>query len=394
MHYSSITERLGTQANDAWRVHWEAQQRKAQGEDIITLTVGDPGADPSIGAPDILVETTVNSLRKGRNHYTALRGEPYVIQAVVDAHNQRYKIPINSDQVCVTFGAQGGLYLATNCLVEKGDEVIVLEPTYSTYFGLVQATGAKLVLVAMRPEENFRINSDRIEAAITPNTRLIMLNTPSNPTGNVATREELEALAGICKKHDLWLIVDEVYGQLTYDRDHFSPADLPGMAERTVIVHSLSKSHAMPGFRIGWSVAPAELTQYMGQLFAYISFGIPPFAQDALLAALTIAADEVEAMQQIYLRRRDLVCNILMGLPNIKLHRPEAGVFLLIDIRETGQTAFEFALALLKGSGVAVLPGDGFGPSAEGHVRISLTTPDDELAKGCERIAAYLQRAE
>lgn len=383
---------MKTKANNAWDVHWQAQKRYKQGEDIIVLTVGDPGADPSMGAPTMLVETAIDSLRKGRNHYTALRGEPQVLQAIVDAHNQRYAVPIDSHQVCVTFGAQGGLYLAANCILEAGDEAIVLEPTYSTYFGLVQATGAKLVQVAMCPEENFRINVDRIAAAITPNTRLIMVNTPSNPTGNVASQEELEGLAELCIQHDLWIMVDEVYGQFTYDCPHISPADLPNMAERTVILHSLSKSHAMPGFRAGWAVAPTELIHHMGVLFANISFGIAPFIQDTLQAALTIGADEVETMRQVYLRRRNMVCDSLIGLPKLHLRHPEAGVFVLIDIRQTGLTAYEFAADLLKGTGVAVLPGDGFGPSAEGHVRISLTSPDESLERACERMVDYLSK--
>ena len=224
---------------------------------------------------------------------------------------------------------------------------------------------------------------------MTPRTRAILINSPHNPTGAVMTRAEVEAVAAIAKRHDLWLVSDEVYAALSFESPHVSPASLPGMAERTVVCSSLSKSHAMAGFRVGWVVGPRELCRHLFNLYLCMLYGSPGFIQDAGIAAIREAAGEVERMREIYQRRRDLVAPWLDRLPGLACRKPEGGMFAMADCRATGLSAFDFAKGLLEAQDVAILPGDGFGTQGEGFLRISLGLPDEQLAEACRRIEAY-----
>jgi arginine:pyruvate transaminase len=286
-------------------------------------------------------------------------------------------------------GAQCALYAAAVCVLDQGDEIIVPEPAYVTYEAVVGASGARMVFVPLKPERGFQIDPDSIERAVTPRTRALLLNSPNNPTGAVINRANWERIAAICIRHDLWLLSDEVYAGLTYESQHVSPAGLPGMAERTVTINSLSKSHAMTGWRLGWSISPPALAEHLGNLALCMLYGSPPFIQDAALQAFTAEPPEVRAMKEGYRRRRDLVCGRLGNVKGLRCHRPEGGMFAMVDVRGTGLGAYDFASGLLDAEGVSVLPGDAFGPSAAGHVRISLGNADEELARACDRIERY-----
>jgi arginine:pyruvate transaminase len=387
MRFSSFVERIGGEGAAAWEIHFRASQLKRQGKDVILLSVGDPDFD----TPPAIVDAAIESLRQGRTHYGEVVGDHRLRAAIAEAHEARSGQPTDPKQVVVVAGAQCALYAAAVCVLDQGDEIIVPEPAYVTYEAVVGASGARMVFVPLRPERGFQIEPETIERAVTAKTRAVLINSPHNPTGAVITRANWERIAEICVRHDLWLLSDEVYAGLIFEGEHVSPAGLPGMAERTVTINSLSKSHAMTGWRLGWSITPVELAEHIGNLALCMLYGSPPFIQDAARQAFAVEPPEVSAMKQGYRRRRDLVCGRLGNVKGLRCHRPEGGMFAMVDVRGTGLSAQDFASGLLDAEGVSVLPGDAFGPSAAGHVRLSLGTPEPVLEDACGRIVAYVR---
>ena len=286
-------------------------------------------------------------------------------------------------------GAQGGLYAAIECLAGPGDEVIVPEPIYATYDGVIGASGARMVPVPLDAERGFHPDLDALAAAITPHTRVMWINTPHNPTGAVFTADEMAATAALCQRHDLWLLSDEVYEDLAFAQPHVSAWSLPGMAERTVVVSSLSKSHAIPAFRFGWVVGPAALAGHLFNLVLCMTYGSPAFIQDGALVALQRELPEVGALREEYRARASLLTAMLRDAPGCRVVPSEGGMFVLLDVRGTGLEAGDFARRLLAQERVAVLPCDGFGASAEGHLRIALSAPEPRLRDAGERIVRF-----
>jgi arginine:pyruvate transaminase len=355
------------------------------GHDVIFLTIGDPDQP----APTVVIDATIAALRRGRTGYGPMVGSPQLRAAIAARFAHRTGRPCSSENITVTTGAQGGLYCALQCLAGPGDEVIVPEPVYATYEGVVAASGAEMVMVPLPAERGFHLDLDSVAGAVGPRTRVVWINSPHNPTGAVFTAEEIAGVAEICRKHDLWLVSDEVYEDLAFARPHLSPWSLPDMAERTVVVSSLSKSHAMPGFRLGWVIGPPELSRHLFTLLLSMTYGTPPFIQEGALAALSGELPEVAALRDDYRRRAELMSGILSAAPNCRVIPPEGGMFVLLDVRATGLAARPFASALLESEDVAVLPCDAFGPSAAGHLRISLTEPDHRLAEAGHRIVRF-----
>ena len=255
MRFSPLVDRIAGEETGAWRVHWEGVRRREAGHDVIFLTVGDPDQ----AAPQAVLEATIKALRRNRTGYTPIIGYPQVRAAVAARMQRRTGRPCTADNVVLTPGTQGGLFCALNCLAGPGDEVILPEPIYGPYAGVIGASGARMVNVPLRPENGFHPDLDALGSAITPRTRVIWINSPHNPTGAVFTAEEVAGIAELCRKHDLWLVSDEVYEDLAFTKPHTSPWSLPDMAERTIVASSLSKSHAMAGFRFGWVIGPPDL---------------------------------------------------------------------------------------------------------------------------------------
>jgi aspartate/methionine/tyrosine aminotransferase len=385
MRYAPLVERVAGRGSGAWDVHIEARRRQEAGEDVIFLTVGDPDQAP----PQAVIEATVAALRRGRTGYAAIIGYPALRQAIAARVANRTGQPCGADNIAVVPGAQGGLYCAVQCLAGPGDEVIVLDPIYATYEGVVGASGARMVMVPLRPETGFHPDLDALAAAVTPRTRVVWINSPHNPTGAVFTGAEIGAIATLCRRHDLWLLSDEVYEDLAFARPHVSAWSLPDMAERTVVVSSLSKSHALPSFRLGWIVGPPELAQHLFNLLLSMTYGSAAFIQDGALAALSRDLPEAAALREDYRRRAGLLSALLRGAPGCRVVPPEGGMFVLLDVRGSGLTAGEFALRLLQREAVAVLPCDGFGQSAAGHLRIALSAPEPRLEEAGRRIVRF-----
>jgi arginine:pyruvate transaminase len=385
MRYSPLVERVAGHGSGTWSIHNDAAKRRDAGEDIIFLTIGDPDQEP----PEAVIEATVAALRRHRTGYSAVLGYPAVREAIAARVARRTGQQCGADNVAVVPGAQGGLYCALQCLAGSGDEVIVPEPIYATYAGVVGASGARMVTVPLRPETGFHPDIDALAAAISPRTRVIWINSPHNPTGAVFTEAEIEAVAALCRRHDLWLLSDEVYEDLAFARPHVSAWSLSGMEDRTVVVSSLSKSHAIPGFRFGWVVGPPALARHLFNLVLCMTYGSPAFIQDGALVALTRELPEGAALREAYRARAGLLSGLLRQAPLCRVVAPEGGMFVLLDVRGSGLAAAEFARLLLEREGVAVLPCDGFGPSAAGHLRIALSAPEPRLAEAGGRIVRF-----
>jgi arginine:pyruvate transaminase len=388
MQFSPLVGRIAGKGARAWNIHIDALRLRAAGRDVIFLTVGDPDQPP----PEPVIAATVAALQGRKTGYSPILGNPELRAAIAARVERRTGTPTAAENVAIVPGTQAGLYSALQCLAGPGDEVIALEPTYATYEAVAGASGATLVTVPLRPETGFHPDLAALTRAVKPKTRGIWINSPHNPTGAVFTPDEIEWVAELCCRHDLWLLSDEVYEDLAFARPHLSPRSLPGMAERTVVVSSLSKSHAIPGFRLGWVIGPAELVQHLFNLVLCMLYGGPPFIQLGALAALTTDLPEVAALRGDYQRRAALFCGILAQAPNCRVTPPEGGMFVMLDIRGTGLSSEAFARALLDEEAVAVLPCDGFGPSGVGQLRLSLTSADARLAEAGKRIVGLAGR--
>ncbi|MCQ6255605.1 pyridoxal phosphate-dependent aminotransferase [Pseudomonas sp. Q11] len=383
MRFSDLTRRITGDGAAAWQIHDRALAMREQGMDVLLLSVGDPDFD----TPPAIVEAAVASLRAGDTHYSDTRGLQSLRASIARHHQARCGQPVGAGHVTVLPGAQCAVYAVAQCLLDPGDEVIVAEPMYVTYEAVFGACGAKVVPVPVSPENAFRVDPADVARLITPRTRAMLLNSPNNPSGASLPLPTWQALAHLCIDDDLWLISDEVYSDLLYEGEHISPASLPGMAERTATINSLSKSHAMTGWRVGWAICPEPLAEHLANLSLCMLFGLPDFVQRAAEVALERDLPEVAQMREEYRLRRDLVCAALANCPGLKPVRPNGGMFVMVDIRETGLGAQAFAERLLDGYGVSVLAGEAFGPSAAGHIRIGLVVGRTALSNACRNIA-------
>ena len=388
MRYASITDRLANLGSEKWAIHAEARRLKAKGVPVIELTIGEPDV-----APDpALLDEAERAMRAGRHRYSNGRGEPSVVDAIVRKYRKR-RAGVTAENVLCFPGTQTALFAVMLGLAEKGDAVLVGDPLYASYEGVIRATGAEHIPVPLRPENGFRMTAADLEAAITPACRVLLLNTPHNPTGAVLTAAEIAGIGAVCRRHDLWIVCDEVYEQLVFDAVFASPFDDPALAERTVVVSSISKSHAAPGFRSGWAVGPADFCTRLLAVSETMLFGGQPFIADMTAHALDNAIPTAAAMRKAYMRRAARFADALSRAPGLAPLPPEAGMFILVDVSGTGIDGAAFAWALLAEEGVAVMPGSSFGAQAEGFIRISLTVPDDLIDEACRRIAALAARS-
>ena len=383
MRFSDLTQRIAGDGAAAWDIHYRALALREQGHDILLLSVGDPDFD----TPAPIVQAAIDSLLAGNTHYADVRGKRTLRDAIARRHQARSGQAVTSEQVIVLAGAQCALFSVAQCVLNPGDEVLVAEPMYVTYEAVFGACGAVVIPVPVRSENGFRVMPEDVAARITPRTRALALNSPHNPSGASLPRSTWQALAELCIGHDLWLISDEVYSELLFDGEHLSPASLPGMAERTATLNSLSKSHAMTGWRIGWVVAPPVLASHLENLALCMLYGLPDFVQDAAVVALDNHLPELAVMREAYRQRRDLVCAVLADCPGVRALKPDGGMFVMLDIRATGLSAQAFADRLLERHGVSVLAGEAFGPSAAGHIRLGLVVDTEQLREACQRIA-------
>ena len=386
MKFSSLIERVKGSAADVWDSHSAAVAAKRRGEDVIVLSVG----DPDFSTPAKIIEAAVTALNEGDTHYTGISGIDKFREAIAQHHRQNCGQDVSRDNVAVTSGAQNALFATSLCIGEAGDEIIVLQPMYVTYEATVQVSGATLVPVVLEASSGFRLDADSLRAAITSKTRAVFYASPSNPTGIMLTVEELQSIARLAIEHDLWVVADEVYSDMIFESEFHHMAALPGMAERTITISSLSKSYAMTGWRVGWAVGPIELIQNLEKLALCMLYGLPGFIQQAGYYALKFASKEREAMRDIYRQRRDLLLREFDAIPELDALKPDAGMFLMVDVRGAGLSAPEFVRQLFQYCGVSVLDATAFGASAEGYVRISYSVSDADLLEAGSRIGRFV----
>ena len=386
MKYASVTDRLAGLGGAKWALHARARAMKAAGEEIIELTIG----EPDVPTPPRFIEAATRSMAAGRTGYSNGRGEPGVVAALAARYSARRGREIGRDQIMCLPGTQTVLYGVLRTLVEAGYEVLIGDPMYATYEGLITQTGARAVPVPLRPENGFRMQVADVAARITPRSRVLFLNTPHNPTGAVLRAEDIRALGTLARAHDLWILSDEVYEDLVFPNVPFaSPLDFPELAERTVVASSISKSHAAPGFRSGWCVGPAEFCARMLPLSETMLFGSQPFIADLTELAVSEPSPVAGGMVDRFSHRAGILAQVLDGVGGLRVHRPEAGMFALIDVRATGLSGEAFASGLLDRQKVAVMPGESFGAGLAGWLRLSLTQPDDRTSEAATRIAAH-----
>jgi arginine:pyruvate transaminase len=387
MRFAAITERLKGLGSDKWAVHIEGRRRAAVGKDMIFLSIGEPDFPP----PPAIAEEAYRSIKAGRTRYAAGRGEPATLAAIAAYYTRRSGHDVSPEQVTFLPGTQTALYAAMMTLVELGDEVLVPDPYYATYEGVIAAAGGVLVPIRTLSEDGFHLTAEALAAKVTKRSRVLLLNSPGNPTGAVLSKREIAAIGEVCRRHDLWIVSDEVYAELCFDGGFASPFDDPKLAERSVSVSSLSKSHAMPGFRCGWAAGSREFSARLQPLSETMLFGSQPFLEDATAFALTHHFDEVDAMRAAYISRARLVVERLSNAPGIVARMPEGGMFIMVDVRRLGLSGIEFGTRLLE-EGVVVMPGESFGAGGAGHVRIGLTAKEPELVEACHRIARLAER--
>jgi arginine:pyruvate transaminase len=386
MRYAAVTERLAGLGGAKWQIHARARELKVQGRDVVELTIGEPDAP----TPDALIEAATQAMRAGRTGYSNGRGEGALLQALAARYSGRCGRAIGSNQVMCFPGTQTTLYAVMMALVGPGDEVLVGDPLYATYEGVIAASGAQAVPVPLRPDHGFRLQAADLAARLTPATRAILLNSPHNPTGAVLRPADIAAIGALAQAHDLWIVADEVYEELVFDGVAFaSPLDDPALADRVIVASSISKSHAAPGFRSGWCVGPAEFCARLLPLAETMLFGNQPFIADATSLAVAAPSQVAAGMRARLARRAGVVTNRLHGVEGLAVHRPEAGMFALLDIRATGMRSRDYAFDLVDSAGVAVMPGCSFGTALEGWVRLALTVEDAALIAACDRILGH-----
>jgi arginine:pyruvate transaminase len=389
MRFAKVTQRLAGLGSEKWAVHIEGRRRADLGEPMIFLSIGEPDAPP----PAAIFDVAERQMRAGRTRYSNGRGEPDVLRALSRLYTERTGRSISTSQFLFLPGTQTALYVAMMVLVELGDEVLMADPYYATYEGVIAAAGGVAVPVRVDPDHGFHLKAAALEKAITPKTRVLLMNTPSNPTGAVFTREEIARIGKVCEQHDLWIICDEVYASLTYGNTVFaSPFDRAELEKRTVVVSSVSKSHAMPGFRCGWIASSEEFCAAALPVSETMLFGSQPFLEDATAFALDNHFSELDAMKHAYERRAQVLVEGLRASKTVSARMPEGGMFVMVDVRKTGLSGRAFAERLLAEENVVTMPGESFGAGGAGHLRVALTVDESQTAEACRRIARLADR--
>ena len=384
---TALVQRCSGPRSRAWDVTDKAAEMERRGEDIIHLGVGDPDFD----TPKEIVDAATKSMTSGRTHYSPIQGEIALRKQIASHASSLYGQTVEPNRIVVFPGAQCALFSTFLCLAETGDEVILLEPAYATYDAVVRAGGADAVRIPLDPESGFALNVDQIQAAITPRTKAILLNSPGNPTGTVFVQSAINELLSVCHQNGIWLVSDEVYWSMVFDGEHHSPLSIPGSERNVVVVNSLSKSHAMTGWRIGWVIAPTSLARGLVNLVQALLFGVSQFSQDAAAFAIENDLESVHAMIDTYRRRRDRFCAELTGIKGVNVYRPDGGMFLLVGVGDLGMDGDQFANELLAETGVAVVPGFAFGASVEKFVRIGFLRDEEIMSDAAQRIRRFVE---
>ncbi|NQU43976.1 aminotransferase class I/II-fold pyridoxal phosphate-dependent enzyme [bacterium] len=357
-------------------------------DDIISLGVG----EPDFVTPWNVREYAMFTLERGDTSYTSNKGILALRREIAGYMAHRFGVTYDPEnEVLVTVGASQGLDLSMRAILNPGDEAIVIEPSYVAYKPMVALAGGVPVVVTLRYENNFRLDLAELRAAVTPRTRAILLNYPSNPTGGTFTKEECRHIAALAEEYDLILISDEIYAEMTYDQEHYCMADQPGARDRTIVLNGFSKAFAMTGWRMGFAAGPADLIAGMTKIFQYSMLSAPIMSQNAAIEALRKRHQNVPHMVETFNQRRRLFVEGLRAI-GIDCHMPEGAFYAYPCIRKFGLSSREFCTRLLKEERIAVVPGTAFGPAGEGFVRCAYAAGFQELEQALEGMKNLIGR--
>ncbi|MBN1179136.1 MAG: aminotransferase class I/II-fold pyridoxal phosphate-dependent enzyme [Anaerolineae bacterium] len=380
-----ISERISTVPPSGIRRFFDIA---ATMDDVISLGIG----EPDFATPEPFIEAGIEALRRGETHYTSNSGLMELRRAIAEHLDKLYGQTYNpASEILITVGVSEALYLACTAILDPGDEVIIPEPCFVSYAPEVIFSGGVPLMLPTKAENAWQVTAEDIEAAISPRTKAILLGYPNNPTGAVMSRERLNQIAAVVKRHDLVVISDELYDQLVYDTEHVCFPSLPGMYSRTILLMGFSKAQAMTGWRVGYAAGPAEILSMMRLVHQYTIMSAPTVSQYAALASLQVGAPHIEEMRAEYDRRRRL---IVSGLNEIGLTciEPKGAFYAFPSIAITGMNEVEFAETLLDEEHVAVVPGSAFGNSGKGYVRCSYATAYEQIEEALERLHRFVRR--
>jgi aspartate/methionine/tyrosine aminotransferase len=388
MKTAARMDSIGTET--AFEVSARARALEATGKSIVYLQIGEPDFD----TPANVREAAKQALDDGLTHYPPYAGLPDLRAAIADDTTARRGFTAKPENVFVTVGGKGVMVYAIMALVDPGDEVIVPDPGYPIYESITRFVGGTAVPIPIRQANDFRMDIDELASLITPRTRLLVINSPANPTGGILTREDMERIADLAQRHDLVVLTDEIYGRILYDgAEHVSIASLDGMAERTITLDGFSKTYAMTGWRMGYAIVPDWLVKAYSQLIINTISGVTAFAQAGAIEALRGPQAEVEAMVREFRARRDLIVDGLNEIPGFDCLRPQGAFYVFPDISETGMTGAQLADRLLHEAGVCVLAGTAFGGIGGNHIRISYANSRENLTEALARIRRFVASA-
>jgi aspartate aminotransferase len=371
---------LGTET--AFDVLARARALEAQGRRILHLEIG----EPDFPTPAHIVEAGVRALRDGHTRYGPPPGLPALREAICERLLAERGVRATPDEVVVTPGAKPILFLAILATVGAGDEVLVPDPGFPIYESVVRFAGARVVPVPVREESGFSLDVDAAERLVTPRTRMLIFNSPANPTGGGTTQRDLERIAALAQRHDLWVVADEIYARISYEEPHTSIAALPGMRDRVILSDGFSKAYAMTGWRLGFGVVPRRLAEPLTRLVINSNSCTAAFVQLAGVEALRGTQEPVDRMVAEFRRRRDLVVSALGAIPGVRCAMPRGAFYAFPDVRALPISAGELASRLLEEHGIATLSGTAFGPGGDGHLRISYVSAPEVLTEALERI--------
>lgn len=386
MRFTKPILEIGTET--AFEVLALARELERQGKHIIHLEIGEPDFD----TPGHIKEAAKRALDEGFTHYNPAPGLPELRVAIAQEVSRTRKVEIKPEEVIVLPGAKPAIWMAIISLVNPGEEVILPNPAFPIYESVTRFINARPVFVNLKEENDFRFDIQELARAITPKTRLILLNSPHNPCGSILTKNDLEAVAELVQKHDLAIFSDEPYNQIIYEMPHQSIISLPGMKERTILLDGFSKSYAMTGWRLGYAVAPVETIDRFTKLAINIYSCVSTFSQWAALAALQGPQEESQKMVAEYRRRRDFIYSALNEIKGVTCRKPGGAFYVFPNFKSFGRSSKEIMKYLLNEAGVACLHGSAFGSAGEGYLRLSYANSMENLKEGIGRIKEALER--
>ncbi len=376
-------------AEGAFAVLAECQLLEAQGKSIIHLQIGEPDFD----TPKNISTAGVEAIQNGHTHYSPSGGTMATRKVVAEHISKTRDVDVAAENVVVMPGVKPVIFAAIMACVNDGDEVIVPNPGYPTYESVVNFIGATPVPMHLKEENEFRFDVDELRGLVTPKTRMIIINSPQNPTGGVLTRSDMEAIYALAEEHDLWIFTDEIYSSLVYDNPFVSIASIPGAMKRTILADGMSKTYAMTGWRMGYGVMPKPLADHLA-VFAVNNFSCPSsMGQLAMVEALTGSQDETNAMIEQFRKRRDVIVDGLNKLPGVTCLKPQGAFYAFANITQTGMNSTEVAKLFLHEAGVACLSGTAFGRYGEGYVRFSYANSIENIEEALRRCHKALENA-